>query len=70
MRIQKNLSKLLIISLFIVVGAAACSGGFGVPADSEVVSTSLQDIDDIQTLKQVFNEDTGSIRIILLLSPT
>jgi hypothetical protein len=53
-------------ALLLVVAAllsAACGGG-------EIATTALADLEGVDELRAQFNRETGSPRVVLLLSPT
>ncbi len=58
----------LAVASFMVVAflAVSCSG----PVATQRLSGSLTDLQDIEELGTLFNQDDGSIRLVLLLSPT
>ncbi len=57
----------LITSVLLVTVPLACGHSFEPASKPE---TPLEDLRDINQLKTMFNEDTGSTRLVLLLSPT
>jgi hypothetical protein len=56
---------LVILLVFIVAGIAAVIGW--IKPSSNVTLTELNNIQDLQTR---FNQDSGNVRVLLLLSPT
>lgn len=66
MNFRKPFWKWLVILLvFIVAGIAAVIGS--IKPSSNVTLTELNNIQDLQTR---FNQDSGNVRVLLLLSPT
>ena len=66
MKLQKTRWKWLIIA--VVVVAAIIAGVIGsIKPDSNVVLTDLNSVED---LRARFNQDKGTPRLLLLLSPT
>ncbi|HEV8139926.1 MAG TPA: hypothetical protein VGP81_09145 [Pyrinomonadaceae bacterium] len=66
MNFRKPFWKWLVILLvFIVAGIAAVIGW--IKPSSNVTLTELNNIQDLQTR---FNQDSGNVRVLLLLSPT
>ena len=56
----------LLIALVTSLLVLGCSASL--PTD--IPSTSLKDLQDIDELRELFNQDDGAIRLVLLLSPT
>ena len=65
---RRALSGLVAVLLL----ATACTRGHGTtdtPKGSESAAP-VRDLNSIETLKTSFNKDAGSVRLVLLLSPT
>ena len=56
---------IILISLFLVT-----VGGCQSNLNEGVASESLTDLTSIEDLKKVFEDDSGEIRLLLILSPT
>lgn len=76
-RRAQRFAVLRLLSLFVVlVGLVGCGGpgpaAVSVPWDRPSVPAglSLRDVHDIGELRDVFNQDAGKPRLILLVSPT
>lgn len=66
-------SKSIIITIFSFISLVlvACGVETQAPAVEELNSTAaLTDIASVDELQSMFNQDTGSTRLVLLLSPT
>ena len=68
-----NGRKFILITILITTLLAGCSAnapaGF-VDSDEDREANSLEDINGLQQLKEIFNSDTDKVRLVLLLSPT
>ena len=66
---DRMLSKNTLAVIFAMVAAflaVSCSG----PVATRPPSGPLTDLQDVEDLRASFNQDDGSIRLVLLLSPT
>ena len=66
-------SKSIILTIFVFISLVlvACGVETQAPAVEELNSTvALTDIASVDELQSMFNQDTGSTRLVLLLSPT
>ena len=70
-----SLRRLVVPSLVTFALVACAGGGTGSPSRSgptgdQGTPASVRKLASIDTLRDAFNEDTGSTRLILLISPT
>ena len=49
---------------------SACTGGHAVSRGGGSTSGPVRDLSSIAMLRQAFNQDSSTVRLILLLSPT
>ncbi len=59
----------ILISTLLAGCIANAPAGF-VDSDEDREANSLEDINGLQQLKEIFNSDTDKVRLVLLLSPT
>ena len=62
----------LALALFLILTLAACGGGAPVEEQTEPTGSSalLGDLTSLDDLRSLFNQEVGSVRLTLLLSPT
>ncbi len=68
MRIKKRLT-LLGFFLFLMLGAVACCNQTFLAAAIAPESQALTDLESIEQLQNVFNEDAGQPRLLMILAP-
>ena len=68
MRIKKRLT-LLGFFLFLMLGAVACRNQTFPAAAVAPESQALTDLESIEQLQNVFNEDAGQPRLLMILAP-
>jgi hypothetical protein len=68
MNAKKNLLFILLISL--ILAACAPNAQAVLNAQSNAENLLLNDIGGIAELKEIFNQDQGQVRLVLLLAPT
>jgi hypothetical protein len=66
---QKFALFTILISILLAGCIANAPTGF-VDSDEDREANSLEDINGLQQLKEIFNSDTDKVRLVLLLSPT
>jgi hypothetical protein len=62
-----------LIALALITGACTRSTGLGSPsspAGDQGAPAPVRELASIDTLREAFNDDAGSTRLILLISPT
>ena len=62
----KNIFFLLIVSVFLISVDSIASP----PASIQYRDARFKDLGGIETLKKLFDKDSGEIRLFLLMSPT
>ena len=62
----KNIYFLLIFSVFFILADSIAAP----PAPMQYRDARFKDLGDIETLKKLFDKDSGKIRLFLLMSPT
>jgi hypothetical protein len=61
----------LVVAALAVLALAACGGGdSSSPAPQAAPADEITDIDGIEPIREQFNRDAGSPRLLILLSPT
>lgn len=68
----RRLRRLLVPSLTLALVSSACtpSGTGSAAAQDHSKPTSVRELTSIDALRESFNEDAGSTRLVLLVSPT
>ena len=63
-------ARVLPVLLVFALASSACTSRAGPGTDSTTQSGRVTGLRSISELKERFNEDSGSVRLILLVSPT
>ena len=63
-------ARLLPFLLVFALGSSACASRASPEADSATGGGKVAELRSISDLRERFNEDSGKVRLILLISPT
>jgi hypothetical protein len=69
-KIRRSLAPGLVVISILASACTGAGGASGGTANGTAGAAPVRELTSIRTLEEAFNDDTGKVRVVLLLSPT